>query len=183
LQRPICGASIFRMRKMDRGTVSQRHLFHNDLWKTDAGHGHPALGASFGCFTLLLTLRRPPSGRLEGWGTNEFVRSHVFRTAGAVPHPSRRAPGRAPQGEEVGERAKLAPMGVPPALIPSPHLGVGKVPKGGWGADVVCETNTRVRVSSTTSAPLRPFGAPPQLRWGGKMWARRSRSRGLRSAA
>src|SRR5262245_27477771 len=59
--------------------------------------GVSPISANFGCFTLLLTLRRPPSGRLEGWGTNELVRSNVFRTTGVVPRPSRRAPGRAPQ--------------------------------------------------------------------------------------
>src|SRR5262245_55081700 len=56
-------------------------------------------------FILLLTLRRRApelveGGRLEGWGTVEVMASSDSRTAGALPHPSRRALGRAPQGEE-----------------------------------------------------------------------------------
>jgi hypothetical protein len=70
----------------------------------------PLIGASFASPTLLLALRRPHSGRLEGRGTAAIVRVTVFQTARAVPHPSRRALGALLR---VRSSIKLALVGAP----------------------------------------------------------------------
>jgi hypothetical protein len=67
----------------------------------------PLLGVNFGWAALRLTLRRPRSGRLEGWGTVAMVRLNGFQTARAVPHPSRRALGALLR---VRSSVELAPM-------------------------------------------------------------------------